>query len=384
MGHRYGAVSGGRRMAALLLAGAAIVASGVAASAAGAAPKLVWRIDEPARGVPARDRSSIYFLTRSDELAAVRLSDGHLRWRIPLDVPSPTFASRVIVRGDVVVAGAYDLLGIDKSTGRVRWIFAPEDGGGAGMHLGDARADLVFTGSVSGYLRAIDVRTGRLRWQHQLGLEDDTTVYSPVVSGPWVAATYTVFGGNPVGGLAVADARTGALLWHRQVPGSVAGSGLPAFAGRVVLAASRDGTIHGFDVGSGEALWSLPAVSSLGGDPDYRPVVVSGPLVVVGSLSGEISAWELSTRRLRWRRPSELYSVLFRMTVAGNVVYAPLGSGEVVALRLRDGRELWRIGGVHDRLDWLPLVDGRLLAAAGMRSLAVFQLDAFTGRGAGR
>src|SRR5690606_27324473 len=94
-------------------------------------------------------------------------------------------------------------------------------------------------------------------WQHQLGLEDDTTVYSPVVSGPWVAATYTVFGGNPVGGLAVADARTGALLWHRQVPGSVAGSGLPAFAGRVVLAASRDGTIHGFDVGSGEALWSL-------------------------------------------------------------------------------------------------------------------------------
>ena len=79
------------RWVACLLAAGVVVAGGAAARPAAGAPRLVWRIEEPARGIPARDEDSLYFLTQRHELAAARLVDGRIRWRIPLDPTSPTF-----------------------------------------------------------------------------------------------------------------------------------------------------------------------------------------------------------------------------------------------------------------------------------------------------
>lgn len=373
MADRHGALR--RCIAAGLLLAIAIATGGAAAPPAAGAPRLVWRIDEPARGIPARDDESVYFLTQHHELAAVGLRDARIRWRVPVDPTAPTFGSRVIVRGDVVVAGDYDLMGVDRATGRVRWVYRPEDGGGAGLYLGASHGALVFSGSLTGALRAIDARTGHVSWQHQLGPPDRTTVFEPVVTGPWLVATYTIFGERATGGLALVDLDSGRLLWQRGVPGSTGASGSPAVTDDSVFAAARDGTIHAFDLVSGEARWTLPPVEDLGGEPDYRPLAARGNLLVAGSLSGEVVAHDVETRRVRWRRPATLYSVGLRLMVTGDVVYVPFGSAEIVALALRDGRELWRIGGRRDEMRWLPLAHDPWLAAAGSRTLALFRLD---------
>jgi outer membrane protein assembly factor BamB len=205
-------------------------------------------------------------------------------------------------------------------------------------------------------------------------------VYSPVVHADLVAASFTTFGAQPSGGVVVAGARTGRLGWQRQVPGSTGASGNPAFAGDLLLVASRDGTIHGFDRVSGEVVWELPRVEHLGDEQDYRPLATSGRVVVAGSLSGQVVAYDTITRRELWRRTPLFASVAFAIAAHDGVVYVPYFSNRLVALRLRDGAELWRLGGGASQFRWPPLVDGPYLFASGTQVLSAFRHDGLRGR----
>lgn len=359
-----------RLLVAVCLVGAA---TGVAVARVEGAPRLIWRLVEPARGIPARDGQSVYFLSHEHELIAASVTSGRVRWRIPMDSTGFTFGSRVVVRGDVVVAGDYDLMGVHRRTGRRLWTFTPGDDGGAGMHLGDATRQVAFTGSLAGSLHAVVVSTGRPAWSLEVGDPAETTVYSPVVYNDLVAATFSSFGGAATGGLAVVEIASGKMRWRRQVPGSTGASGNPVFAGKAVVAASRDGTIHAFSTSTGSHLWTWPKVERLGDEQDYRPLVVEGRTVIAGSLSGEIVAHDLLTRRILWRRTPALASVAFNISAHNGVVYVPYFSNEIVALRVSDGAELWRIGGNGAEFRWVPLVEGPLLFASGSRELSLFR-----------
>ena len=350
-----------------------VLAVAPSTAAAAAAPRVLWHLPLPARGIPARDAVSAYFLTQDHELVAASLSSGRVRWRLVLDRTAPTFGSRVIVHGDTVVAGDYDLSGVDRRTGRRRWQFSAPDGGGAGMHLGDRYGDAVLTGSLSGVVRAVAIDDGASRWSVPIGPADTTTVYSPVVSGHLAAVVFTTFGASPVGGLAVIDAHTGRKQWQRVVPGSEGASGNPVMAGGVVFVASRDGVIHGFDVETGEPRGRL--ASARPGEQDYRPLAVGGRVLVAGSLSGELTGWDIQTRRLLWRHRPGLSSVAFSLAVHHGLVLVPYLSNQLIALRLRDGRELWRLGTAAAQYRWVPHTDGSLLLATGSRLISLFRLD---------
>jgi outer membrane protein assembly factor BamB len=378
MGNWNGALTRqcGRALRVAAMPMAMLMALGsVAATPAAPAPRLLWQLVEPARGIPAQDGHAVYFLSQRHELLAASITSGRLRWRVPMDATGATFGSRVIVRGDVVVAGDYDLMGVDRRSGRRVWTFAAGDGGGSGMHLGEATGDLVFSGSLAGSLHAVAITDGRPRWSLRVGDPATTTVYSPVVRGNLVAASYSDFGSSPLGGVVVADTGTARMLWRRVVPGSVGASGNAVFAGAAVVAAARDGTIHAFDSASGAPLWVLPKVERLGDEQDYRPLAVSGRTLVAGSLSGEVVAHDLLTRRVLWRRTPVVASVAFGVVAHGDVVYVPYFSNQIVALRLRDGAEVWRLGGGASQFRWVPLVHGPRLFASGANVFSAFRHD---------
>lgn len=338
-----------------------------------AAPALVWRVDEEARGIPVRDRDSAYFLTHRHEVVAADLATGRVRWRALTDSTGPTFGSRVVVHDDVVVAGDYGLVGFDRRAGRRLWEFVPSDGGGAGMHLGGTAGGLAFTGSLAGSLHAVDMATGRPRWSTVVGDPSTTTVYAPIVHNRRVAATFTDFGPEPAGGVIVVDAETGHIRWRRIVPGSIGASGNPVFAGDVLIAAARDGTIHAFDARTGEPAWMWPSVERIADEQDYRPLAVSGRFVVAGSLSGEVVAHDVVTRRVLWRRAPTIASVAFDILAADSAIVVPYLSNQIVAFRVHDGAELWRLGGGVSQFRWVPFADNRWLLASGSRSLSLFR-----------
>lgn len=384
MGYRHRALMrvGLRGVARVTSLVVMLVAAHVAAAGpAPTGPRLVWQVSEPARGLPARDGQSAYFLTHRHELVAASITSGRVRWRVPMAATATTFGSRVILRGDVVVAGDYDLMGVDRRTGHRVWTFAAADGGGSGMHLGEPAGDLALSGSLAGSLHAVSMATGRPQWSIRIGDPTSTTVYSPVVQNGLAAAAFTDFGARPAGGLVVVDIRTGRVRWQRTVVGSVGASGNPVFAGECVIVASRDGTVQAFRVSDGAHMWTLPKVASLANEQDYRPLAVSGRTLIVGSLSGEVSAWDLSTRRERWRRTPTVASVAFGISVTGDVVYVPYFSNQIVAISVRDGNELWRLGGGALQLRWAPLIDGPLLLASASQSFAVFRHNGSSGPG---
>jgi outer membrane protein assembly factor BamB len=351
------------------------------------APRLLWRLAEPGRGVPAADAQSAYFLTQRHELVAASASTGRIRWRVPLESTSPTFGSRVVVHGDLVVAGDYDLVGVDRRTGERRWAFVSDDNGGAGMHLGDAQGGVVFSGSLTGRLHAIDLQTGRARWSVTVGHPAHTTTFAPVAAGSLVAASFSDFSPSSTGGVVLVDSRRGDILWRRVVPNSVGASGNPVIAGGVVVVAAGDGILHAFDATDGRSRWTWPAVPRLAAlqEQDFRPLVVSGRLVLAGSLSGEIVAHDLVTRRVVWRREPVHASVsLTGMVARDDVLFVPYFSGHLVALRVGDGSELWRLGGDHAQFRWAPLLAGARMFLSGSESFALFRYNGTPHRRIGR
>lgn len=348
------------------------------------APRLLWRLAEPGRGLPAADGQSVYFLTQRHELVAASASTGRVRWRVPMESTSPTFGSRVVVHGDMVAAGDYDLVGVDRRTGERRWTFASADNGGSGMHLGDAQGGVVFSGSLAGSLHAIDLGTGRSRWSVSVGNPAHTTTFAPVATDSVVVASFSDFGPDATGGVVLVDARRGVVRWRRAVPNSIGASGNPVIAGGVVMVAARDGTLHAFDLADASPRWTWPPVPRLAEarEQDFRPLVVSGRLVLAGSLSGEIVAHDLVTRRVVWRREPIHASVsLTGMVAKDDVLFVPYFSGHLVAMRVKDGAELWRLGGDRAQFRWAPLVVGARMFISGSESFALFRHNGTFHRG---
>jgi len=285
---------------------------------------------------------------------------------------SPAFGSRVVHSAGVVMTGDTELVGLDAANGQRRWTRTPESGRDPGVYLGYARDGTLYTGSADGYLLALDAATGRQRWTKRVS---DGPVLAPS-SGPsgTVLASFTDHQHPRRGGVIVVNDDGGERWRHVLLPVADVGldsgaAGAPVACGDVVVAVSEEGTLHGFDARSGQVRWVIARRSAggLGGatsSKDYRPATCADQTLVAGSLTGEISAYDLRTRKERWRTVPLPSSVAFGLAADERAVYVPYLSGHLLALRIRDGTELWRAGGPAAGLMWVPLIyDSRLLVA---------------------
>jgi outer membrane protein assembly factor BamB len=345
-------------------------------------PAVVWHLPGEGRGTPAVRGDVAYFLAKRHELVAVDLATGTLRWRRPTDGPGETTAgSAVVAFSRTVVAGDGGLIAFTHS-GREAWRFRPEDEGLVGVYLGDGTDTRVFTGSVTGRLWAVDVSTGLPAWSVPVVSDGRTTVFAPIVSGPFVIAGFTSFGNVPRGGLVCVDASSGRVRWRTWLPSARrsdvgrAFAGGPIAAGHVLVAASQNGAIHAFEAASGAVAWSLPPSSppALSGSYEYRSIAITGRSLVASSLGGLVTAYDLISRRERWRRRPVDASVVFGIATDGRAVYVPYLSGRLVALDIDDGEERWRTSDPSSDFSWRPLVAaGRVLAASSSAGFFAFR-----------
>jgi outer membrane protein assembly factor BamB len=359
-----------------------LATSGPAAGApAASSPRLLWHIDDEGRGTPAIGGRTAFFLTKRHELVAVHASSGRVLWRARTPgLADQTAGSRVIGADGRVIAGDDAVVGFD-GDGRERWRFSDPQVSAAGIYLGDAAGGLVFTGSSSGRIAAIDAATGQLRWTASAGSED-TTVFAPVADEQLVVAGYTTFAATLSGGVIAWDARTGQERWRVDFAdtGSPAGlTGGPVLADWFAAAANRDGTILVIERRSGRVVTTVPAV----GEPaiagldavsqDFRALAWAGRgrVLIAGSLTGVVVAVDAATGVERWRRRPIAASVGFALTIDDGTVYVPYLSGPLVALDVSSGEERWRTA-ADPGFSWAPAVFSDRVYAAGSKGFFAF------------
>jgi outer membrane protein assembly factor BamB len=179
---------------------------------------------------------------------------------------------------------------------------------------------MVVIGAPDGGVRALDLRTGRLRWKMQTGgrVRATPAVHDgTVVVGSWDGRVYAL------------DLRTGGTRWVHHTIGDTLDSkaagfdrralqSSPAIAGGMVFVGSRDGGLYGLDLATGERRWR---VSHRGSWVVSSPAVQEGR-VFVGSSDGHfMHAVEAATGKEIWRLPT-----------AANVLASPLLAGGLLVV----------------------------------------------------
>jgi outer membrane protein assembly factor BamB len=377
-------MSRARRACAGMAGGVWAVAAGLLAAAAvvdgRSPPRLLWHVSGHGRGTPVRDDDRVYALSIDHQVLAFAADSGRIAWRAPTGGSgTSTGGSRLVLAGPLVIAGDDGVVGIERGSGRVVWRFRPRVADAPGMYLGEAAGGLVFAGSVAGQLYGINAATGLLRWRASVGDSASTVVGAPIVSGDAVVAGFTVFGETTGGGVVAVDAATGHERWRRRFPTprpatvETGPAGGPVATGDLVVVGRRDGVVESIDRRTGLVRWSVPPVRPLGrlADEvrhDFRALAVAGRALVMGSLTGQVTAVDVAAGRVRWRVAASATSAAFSMAAAGRMAYVPFMSGEIVAFDVGTGVERWRIGGGDRPFRWSPLVAGDRLYAVSTRA----------------
>jgi outer membrane protein assembly factor BamB len=340
----------------------------------GPPPSMLWHVQGEGRGRPVADDWTAYFLSKRHEVVAVAAQNGARRWSQGTGgTAEATEGSAVVLAGSVVVAGDYNLIAFDRATGAVRWRFIPVVGYAPGIYLGESNGRTVFAGSPAGRVYALDAETGDPLWTTTVIDDGRTTIFQPATDGGILVAGFTTFAVPHAGGVVALDPATGSLLWISRFPPSAydptfgtGSTGNPIFADSVVVASAGNGFVYGLSRVTGRILWSLPPIPDVppviqGPFPippspegaDYRPLTYSARTLFVGSLKGHVIAYDMDTRRERWRyRDDHSGSVSLGIASDARSVYVPYASGRHVALNAANGGERWRTVNGGDGFNW--------------------------------
>jgi len=215
--------------------------------------------------------------------------------RLPTTLPPPVwqvelgegYASPVCARGIVVALGRPEpgreqAVGIDLRTGAVRWrrawesTFVPPDptAGKGPNGTPTIDGDRVAVLGLGGMLHCLDLRSGAVRWRHDLNAEywgvsrgpagDDWFPVCGCATSPLVVGdTFAIsVGGRKAGALAGFDRRTGALKWSCLDDRSSYGSPVRATLGGVdQIVAPTGKRLVGIAVSDRRLLWELPTTA---------------------------------------------------------------------------------------------------------------------------
>ena len=153
------------------------------------------------------------------------------------------------------------------------------------------------------------------------------------------------------------DAASGEVQWRSVVSGPMRAA--PAARDGRVFAVTKDNQLHALDAASGRLLWSHTGIVESAGLLGGASPAVEGDIVIAPYSSGEIFALRVQNGRELWSENlaairrldavSALADIRGRPVIDRGRVYAISHSGRMFAIDLRSGRRVWEaeIGGVE-------------------------------------
>jgi len=192
-------------------------------------------------------------------------------------------------------------------------------------------AGTVFIGSKNGYLYAVDEKTGKERWDFDIG------DYVIVRSSPAVANNTVYIGGGY--NLFAIDQESGRERWRFEIP--YAGQSSPTISSGVVYVNTQEGHVYAVDANSGKQIWHFQIDGLIFSSP-----AVSKGVVYVGSDDGNLYAIDTEGGKLKWKMATG-GSVYSSPAVSDGKIYVTSKSRVTYAVSQQNGQILWQhpVGG---------------------------------------
>ena len=239
----------------------------------------------------------------------------------------------------VVFAASYkgEVLAVTVATGKQVWVKKLKK---QTLSAGPAAGfGLVVVGSSKGTVIALDAANGNERWR--------TRVNSELLSAPAIGEKVIVLR-SVDGRLHGLDSSNGKELWsvEQQVPRlSLRGTATPVIAKELAISGFDNGKVMAVNLTTGDTVWDTALASPHGRTELDRLVDVDSAVRVVGEnvfaagFQGRTAMLALDSGQIWWAHDMSSYRGL---AVDGENLYVTQSDGIVVAMRQRDGSELWR------------------------------------------
>lgn len=322
-------------------------------------------------------------------------SDVQVAWRRPdfmvLDYSAVKPSAVVWGDGLYVPSDEGTLWAFDRHTGDVLWSSKLSDAG-KGIHGSPAVSkSVVWVGTYSGYLHAVDRLTGEEVYRYRPGRWiGSSPVYVPEHNSVYVSHETWVDGLPGAGLVTRNDPRTGEAVWTSDLIDHYPHSSVAVepTRGRVVVGAN-DGRVRTYDSETGELLWSRDFEPGEEADPytaDIKTTPALSPgrnLAIVGTWDRNLYALDLTTGQTRWTVDTGgalMGSAAVHEATGRVYVGTTTGRDALLAISLDSGEVVWRLD-TNSRIDSSPAVndtgDGLVVGSSDGR---VWGVDTATGQ----
>jgi len=311
---------------------------------------------------------------------------------LPLLLVSATPApAQSTFHGNVARTGVYTSPG-PQQTPELRWTFKA-----AGAIVGSPAIanGVLYVGSLSGHLYAIDQQTGKEKWNFKSSM--------PVASSPAIVDG-TVFFVSSAGALVAIDAASGQPKWvfaneydrkfearglHGYPPAAQTipdawdvFTSSPAVVNGKVYYGSGDGNVYAVDTASGLLQWKFAT-----GDVVHASPAVANGVLYIGSWDGNFYALDAETGQQKWlfaggQDPAAHNQVGFQSSAAvvDGTVFVGCRDAHVYALDAASGRRKWDYPTSKSWVNGTPAVHDGLVYVGTSDSSRFMALDARSGR----
>ena len=212
----------------------------------------------------------------------------------------------------------------------------------------------IFAMDVEASIGAYDAETGETIWQTRLESEDDDGTLGGGIAFDG-GRLYATTGFAEVAAL---DAASGKIIWRRRLSNPMR-SAPTVHDGRVFVVTIAN-ELFALNTADGKTLWSHSGLSEVAGLVGGASPAVDAGIVIAPFTSGEVVALRVENGRVVWsdtltalRRTDPVTSLAHvrgRPVIDRGWVFVVGNSGRMVAIDLRTGNRLWEktIGGVHE------------------------------------
>jgi len=205
--------------------------------------------------------------------------------------------------------------------------------GGIGLGV-----DTLYIGTENAQVFALDAENGDIKWVTKITGE---VIAQPVYDNGFVVVH------TSRGDLTALDSNTGEEVWilpNAQPKLSLRGSATPSISQGGVIYGRADGYVSAALLESGQPLWQIPVARPFGAteldrlaDADMKPVIVNG-VVYALAYNGNLVAIDLLKGEQLW---SQKYSGYNDISVSGRDIFLTDYRGYVFAINRNDGKQRW-------------------------------------------